>query len=104
MLAKLLPTLRLLGRQSLWPISGPIAEQKFGQPLVVECKFSLRQLLQRSITDIGQQWAICIIEETFIQCQIDISGEYLVYLFITPSSQEMESPVKPGRFKITSAR
>jgi hypothetical protein len=27
-----------------------------------------------------------------------ISGEYLVVLFITPSSQEMESPVKPGRF------
>jgi len=28
-----------------------------------------------------------------------ISGEYIVALFITPSSQEMESPVKPGRFK-----
>jgi hypothetical protein len=28
-----------------------------------------------------------------------ISGEYLVVLFITPSSQEMESPVNPGRFK-----
>ena len=27
------------------------------------------------------------------------SGEYLVDLFITPSSQEMESPVNPGRFK-----
>jgi hypothetical protein len=26
------------------------------------------------------------------------SGEYLVVLFITPSSQEMESPVNPGRF------
>jgi len=26
-------------------------------------------------------------------------GEYLVLLFITPSSQEMESPVKSGRFK-----
>ena len=29
-----------------------------------------------------------------------ISGEYLVALFMTPSSQEMESPVKPGRFAV----
>ena len=26
------------------------------------------------------------------------SGEYLLDLFITPSSQEMESPTNPGRF------
>jgi hypothetical protein len=27
------------------------------------------------------------------------SGEYLLFLFMTPSSQEMESPEMPGRFK-----
>jgi len=28
-----------------------------------------------------------------------ISGEYLFDVFIAPSSQRLESPVKPGRFK-----
>src|SRR5690606_34495403 len=30
------------------------------------------------------------------------SGEYLVDFFIAPSSQEMEPPEKPGRFKVVS--
>ena len=29
-----------------------------------------------------------------------ISGEYLLDLFITPSSQEMEPPTKPGQFSL----
>ena len=32
-----------------------------------------------------------------------ISGEYLLDLFITPSSQEMEPPTNPGRFTDSKA-
>ena len=36
----------------------------------------------------------------FLTARSRNSGEYLVVVFITPSSQELESPGIPGRFKV----
>ncbi len=58
-----------------------------------------------AIEPIAAHWDACSpwCSNTSRTARSRTSGEYLVDLFITPSSQEMESPVNPGRFKVASA-